>query len=57
MKTNELPKGTRVQATKGLWKGFVGIIEDTHPESTVIRLKSDDGETAYALKGDVETVQ
>lgn len=56
MKTTELTKGTRVECTKGLWKGFVGIIEDTHPESSVIRLKSDDGETAYALKDDVTPV-
>lgn len=56
MKTNELRKGDRVLATQGLWNGFVGVIEDIHEESSVVRLRSDEGEAAYALKEHVKVV-
>lgn len=53
MKANELTKNTRVLVTKGLWMGFTGIIEDSHPEASVVRLRSDTGEVAYALKTEI----
>lgn len=57
METTELTKNTRVRVVRGLWRGFEGIIEDIHDEASVIRLKADDGDTAYALKDDVEAVE
>lgn len=57
MKPNELRKDDRVLVTRGLWIGFEGIIEDIHPESSVVRLRSEDGETAYAQKEDVKPVE
>lgn len=54
MKTDELRKNDRVLVVRGLWKGFQGIIEDVHEESSVIRLKAADGDMAYALKEDVK---
>lgn len=57
MNPNELSKGDLVLVTRGLWMSFVGVIEDIHPESSVVRLKSRDGETAYAQKEDVKHVE
>lgn len=56
MKTSELSNGTRVLVKKGLWEGFVGTIEDIHPESSVIRVRNEAGEAAYAMKEDVKAV-
>lgn len=56
MNNTELSKGTRVEVINGLWKGFKGIIEDVHTESSVIRLRDDSGEVAYALKDDVKLI-
>ena len=56
MKPSELTKDTRVEVTNGLWKGFVGTIDDIHPESSVIRIKNEAGELAYALKTDVKAL-
>lgn len=56
METTKLSKDTRVLVTKGLWMGFVGVVEDIHEESSVIRLRNEAGEAAYALKEDVKPV-
>lgn len=49
--------GDRVKVVRGLWQGFVGVIDDVHGESSVARLINDDGERAYAMKDDLEAVQ
>jgi len=54
MKETELSNGDLVKVTKGLWKGITGTIEDVHKESSVVRIKDERGETAYALKEDIE---
>lgn len=54
MNNTELTKNARVEVTQGLWKGFKGIIEDIHEEASVVRLKDDQGEVAYARKEDVK---
>jgi len=54
MNTSNLSNGDRVKVTKGLWKGITGTIEDVHKESSVVRIKDERGETAYALKEDIE---
>lgn len=56
MKTNELRKDDRVLVTDGLWNGFVGVVEDVHEEASVVRLRSDGGEAAYALKEHVKVI-
>ena len=57
MKPTELSKGTRVEVVNGLWKGFKGVVDDIHAESSVIRLVNSSGETAYALKSDVTAIK
>lgn len=57
MNTTELSKGTRVEVTNGLWKGFKGVIDDIHAESSVIRLTNSSGDMAYALKTDVKAIK
>jgi transcription antitermination factor NusG len=54
MNNSELSNGDAVEVTKGLWKGVKGTIEDVHKESSVVRIKDERGETAYALKEDVK---